>query len=182
MITRLILLDRDGVVNHDSPDYIKTPEEWVAIPGSIQAISDLKASGRLVAICTNQAGVARGKLSLAQLQAIHHKMKAALADSGAELDGLIFCPHHPEEGCSCRKPRPGMLLKMMAQLDVAPDQTVYAGDSIRDAEAATAAGCHFVLVRTGNGKDAESTLRRRGLTEVYDDLADFVASLAETGV
>lgn len=181
MMTRLILLDRDGVVNHDSPDYIKTPDEWVAIPGSIQAISDLKRSGRLVAVCTNQSGVARGKLSPAQLQAIHQKMTAALAGCGVELDGLVFCPHHPDEGCSCRKPQPGMLLAMMAELNVAPDQTVYAGDSIRDAEAAAAAGCRFVLVRTGNGKAVESTLRRRGLAEVYDDLAEFASSLAESG-
>ena len=180
MMTRLILLDRDGVVNHDSPDYIKTPEEWKAIPGSIQAISDLKRSGRLVAVCTNQSGVARGMLSLAQLQAIHQKMSAALANCGAALDGLIFCPHHPDEGCSCRKPQPGMLLEMMAQLGVAADQTVYVGDSIRDAEAAAAAGCRFVLVRTGNGKAAEPRLRRQDLAEVYDDLADFASSLNES--
>lgn len=178
-MTTLILIDRDGVINHDSPDYVKTPEEWQPIPGSAEAIAALQRAGCTVAVCTNQAGVGRGLIRPEALSAIHDKMQAWLAQHGAHLDGLIFCPHHPDEGCRCRKPQPGMLLDMMARFQAEPERTWYVGDSVKDAAAATAAGCRFVLVRTGNGRESEAALSQRGDFAVHDDLAGFAAWFME---
>lgn len=176
-MTRLILIDRDGVINHDSPDYIKTPDEWLPIPGSLEAVVTLKRAGYKVAVCTNQAGVGRGLIEPEALTAIHQKMMDALARCGTRLDGLIFCPHHPDDQCSCRKPKPGMLLAMMAQLNAEAEDTWYVGDSIKDAEAAAQAGCRFALVRTGNGRATESKLHDRGPYLIFDDLSAFAASI-----
>jgi D-glycero-D-manno-heptose 1,7-bisphosphate phosphatase len=174
-MARLILLDRDGVINFDSPDYIKTPDEWRPIPGSLEAIAALRASGCKVAVCTNQAGVARGMLSRLELEAIHQKMRDSLHGLGTQLDGLLYCPHHPDDGCNCRKPQPGMLLEMMRFLSAGAEDTVFVGDSLRDLQAAEAAGCRAVLVRTGNGRETESVARSRGLAvRVFDDLASYV--------
>ncbi len=120
-MTRLILLDRDGVINYDSPDFIKDVHEWEPIPGALDAIAALKASGYLVAVCTNQSGVGRGLLSEAALGRIHQCLAQALAARGAALDGLYHCPHVPADGCACRKPRPGMLTAAMKDLGVAAD-------------------------------------------------------------
>lgn len=173
-MARLILLDRDGVINFDSPDYIKTAAEWRPIPGSLEAIAALRANGYRVAVCTNQAGIARGRLSLPDLEAIHAKMNRALSTLNARLDGLIYCPHRPEDACSCRKPQPGMLLEMMRQLCTTAQDTVYVGDSLRDVQAARAAACRAVLVRTGNGRRAERDAAQQRLRfDVFDDLAAF---------
>lgn len=175
---RLILLDRDGVINFDSPDYIKSPDEWRAIPGSVEAIASLRASGHVVAVCTNQRGIARGKFSLADLEAIHAKMSDALATVGTELDALTFCPHAAEAGCHCRKPKPGMLLSMMDRFQASPEETVFVGDTIRDLEAAAAAGCAAVLVRSGKGPEEEAEAVRRGLHfTAFDDLAAFARKM-----
>ena len=175
---RLILLDRDGVINFDSPDYIKSPEEWRAIPGSVEAIASLRASGQIVAVCTNQHGIARGKLTLADLEAIHAKMSDALAAAGTRLDALTFCPHAADAGCPCRKPRPGMLLSMMDRFGASPKETVFVGDTIRDLEAAAAAGCTAVLVRSGKGPEEEAEAVRRGLVfTAFDDLAEFARAM-----
>ncbi|MFU8813856.1 MAG: D-glycero-beta-D-manno-heptose 1,7-bisphosphate 7-phosphatase [Pseudomonadales bacterium] len=176
-MTRLILLDRDGVINFDSPHYIKNADEWLPIPGSLSAIAKLKAAGFLVAICTNQAGIGRGIFSEAALAGIHAKLEQMLARHGTTLDGLVHCPHHPDECCGCRKPRPGMLLSMMQRLQVNPAQALFVGDSVRDLEAAQAAGCAAALVRTGKGADAEPTARAMGVTCIADDLADLAAML-----
>lgn len=178
-MARLILLDRDGVINFDSPDYIKDADEWVAIPGAVEAIARLKRGGWLVAVCTNQAGIGRGIFSEAALQRIHDELARALADQGVRLDGLIHCPHRPEDDCACRKPRPGMLLEMMARLGAAPEETLFVGDSLRDVDAALGAGCTPVLVRTGNGAAVEAQARARGVTCVADDLARLTAALVD---
>lgn len=169
------------MINHDSPEYVKSPDEWQPIAGSPEAIAALQKAGCVVAVCTNQAGIGRGIIRPEALSAIHDRMHACLAQHGAHLDGLIFCPHHPDERCSCRKPRPGMLLEMMARFGALPETTWYVGDSVKDAEAAEAAGCRFVLVRTGNGRDAEASLARKGRLVVYDDLASFARWFAENG-
>jgi D-glycero-D-manno-heptose 1,7-bisphosphate phosphatase len=148
---KLVLLDRDGVINHDSVEYVKRPEEFVPIEGSIEAIARLHRAGFRVAVCTNQAGVARGYFDLGDLAAIHRKLADLLAVQGAKLVGLYHCPHGPADGCCCRKPHPGMLLAAMRDHGRAGEDTVFIGDSARDLEAAEAAGCLPILVRTGNG-------------------------------
>ena len=172
-MTKLILLDRDGVINFDSPDYIKRPSEWLPLPGAIEAIAKLRNAGYLVGVCSNQAGVGRGKFSGAALDAIHAKMCGAIADAGANLNCVRYCRHHPNEGCRCRKPEPGMLLSAMQESAADPEQTLYIGDSYTDVQAALAAGCQPILVRSGNGLDAAH--RAVAVTElpVYDDLAHF---------
>jgi D-glycero-D-manno-heptose 1,7-bisphosphate phosphatase len=177
-MVRLILLDRDGVINFESPQYIKTADEWRPIPGSLEAIATLRASGFKVAVCTNQAGIARGRLRMSDLDSIHAKMRSALSALDTRLDGLTFCPHHPDDACPCRKPRPGMLLEMMKLLSADPNDTTFVGDSLRDVQAAHAAGCRAVLVRTGNGRAAQAETDSQGmLVEVFDDLASFVRDL-----
>jgi len=178
-MARLIILDRDGVINFDSPGFIKSPAEWRAIPGSLDAIADLKRAGWLVAVCSNQSGVGRGLITPEALEAIHDKLRHALADRGAALDGLACCPHRPEEGCPCRKPLPGMLLDMMRHLGVGREQTVVIGDSLRDLQAGQAAGCRSILVRTGNGRDTEAAARATGTNEVFDDLRAVVDALLD---
>jgi D-glycero-D-manno-heptose 1,7-bisphosphate phosphatase len=176
-MTRLILLDRDGVINYDSPDYIKDAAEWQPIPGSLESVARLKTAGYKVAVCTNQAGIGRGILTEEALLNIHAKLTAALADLGTELDALLFCPHHPDDGCFCRKPKPGMLRDAMSMLGIGPGETVYVGDSLRDIQAAQAAGCAAALVRTGKGRAAEPAARDLGVSCVADDLAALVRAL-----
>ena len=171
-MTTLILLDPDGVVNFDSKDYIKSVDEWEPIPGSLEAIVALKNGGYRVAVCTNQAGIGRGIFTLEDLATIHEELRNALSSLGGYLDGLAFCPHHPDDGCRCRKPEPGMLVDMMVDLNVTAADTVFVGDSLKDVEAAYAAGCEAVLVRTGNGKKAEREAAALGAV-VFDDLRAF---------
>lgn len=153
---KIVVLDRDGVINEDSPDYIKSPEEWHAIPGSLEAIAILKDKGYGVYIATNQSGVGRGYYSLDGLNAIHQKMLSQLETVGGNIDGIFFCPHVPEDQCTCRKPEPGLLLEIFEAAGVEPEQCVFVGDSQRDIEAGIKAGCEAVLVQTGNGS---STLK-----------------------
>lgn len=155
---RLILLDRDGVINEDSPDYIKSVDEWRPIPGSLEAIAALRHSDRPVGVCTNQSGIGRGIVSRQAVLDIHETMHLALKGQGADLSAIIFCPHHPDEGCACRKPAPGMLLRLMQALQVSSSQTCYVGDSMTDLQAAQQAGVQPILVRTGNGEETEQAL------------------------
>jgi D-glycero-D-manno-heptose 1,7-bisphosphate phosphatase len=178
-MTRLILLDRDGVINYDSPDYIKDADEWLPIPGSLEAIAALKGAGFKVAVCTNQAGIGRGLLTREALMRIHAKLATSLADHGVILDALVFCPHHPDEACRCRKPNPGMLIDVMSRLGAEPVDTLYVGDSLRDVQAARAAGCAAALVRTGHGASTEAAARRLGVECIGDDLAALVRVLLD---
>jgi len=172
-MARLILLDRDGVINAESEAFIKDAGEWHALPGALAAIAELKRGGFQVAVCSNQSGVGRGLMSAAALQRIHEKLLAGLAAHGAALDAVRYCPHHPDDDCHCRKPRPGMLLEIMAELGATAADTIFVGDSLRDLEAAAAAGCRAALVRTGNGAAAEAQARDMELVWVGDDLAAF---------
>jgi D-glycero-D-manno-heptose 1,7-bisphosphate phosphatase len=168
---KLVLVDRDGVINHDSPEYIKSPAEFAPIAGSIDAIVRLRAAGFRVAVCTNQAGIARGLFSRRDLAAIHRKLEALLAAHGTRLDAIYVCPHGPADGCECRKPKPGMLTSAMNEFGAGPDSTVFIGDSARDIAAARAVGCVPVLVRSGNGAALVAESRDHGAAHVFGDLA-----------
>ena len=183
---RLVLLDRDGVINHRPPpghdgdpgNYIKTPAEWRTIAGAPEAVAALNARGCLVAVCTNQSGVGRSVMSADDLAAVHRHMDAILRAAGARLDRVYVCPHHPDDACACRKPRPGMLRAAMRDFGVTGPDTCFVGDSQRDVDAALAAGCEPILVRTGNGTVTEPGARAAGVRHVYDDLAAAARSLA----
>ena len=174
---KLIVLDRDGVINYDSDDYIKSVEEWIPLPGSLEAITRLNRAGYTVAVATNQSGIARGYYDLDALQAMHSKMRTSLEELGGELGMIAYCPHGPDDACDCRKPLPGMLNQIAAHYGVSMESVPVVGDSLRDLEAAMAVGAHPVLVRTGKG---ERTLAKGGLPdnlEIYDDLAQYVDQL-----
>lgn len=172
-MARLILLDRDGVINQDSDAFVKSAAEFIALPGAFEAIADLCRSGFRIAVCTNQSGIGRGLLSEADLRRIHEKLERGISDAGGVLHGIRYCPHLPDDGCDCRKPKPGMALALMQALGADPAETTVVGDSLRDLEAGRSAGCRAVLVRTGNGSDSESDAIRAGFREIYDDLSAF---------
>jgi len=173
---RLVILDRDGVINEDSDDYIKSPQEWVPIAGAADAIARLNRAGYQVVVATNQSGVGRGYFSEATLDAIHDKMRAHIVDAGGELAGIFYCPHSPDAHCDCRKPAPGLIDQIARAFNVNVEGVPLVGDSQRDLECGVARGCVPVLVKTGKG---ERTLKK-GLPEsldytaVHDSLAQFV--------
>jgi len=174
---KLIILDRDGVINEDSDAYIKSPEEWVPIPGSLEAIARLNRAGWTVTVATNQSGVGRGLYDLATLERIHARMNAALAAAGGHVDTLYYCPHTPADHCACRKPRPGLLESIARHYGVSLAGVPAIGDSLRDLQAAAAVGARPILVRTGKG---ERTLTNPDLPPdipIYPDLAAAVAAL-----
>ncbi len=175
-MNKVIFLDRDGVINADSPDYIKTPDEWQALPGSLEAIAKLTQAGFTLFIITNQSGVGRGLYSLETLNAIHQKMLAEVQAAGGKIKAIYFCPHHPDEHCSCRKPKPGLLLQAAQehQLDLAKATLI--GDSCRDIEAGLAVNAKTLLVMTGNGlqtaKQYKHFLQKTLLAENLPQAAD----------
>src|SRR3990167_5880935 len=148
-----IILDRDGVINYESVEYIKSPNEWIPIPGSLQAIAALNRAGFHIFIVTNQSGVGRGYYDLAMLDCIHEKLVSELAAYGGMVDEIFFCPHHPEDKCTCRKPEPGLIYQLQAKYNVPLAETYFIGDSVADIKAAQRAGCRPILVLTGNGKN-----------------------------
>lgn len=175
----LIILDRDGVINEDSSGFIKSPEEWQAIPGSLEAIAALNRANHRVVVATNQSGVTRGYFSLAVLSNIHHKMQQELAQVGGHLDGVYFCPHRNEDQCSCRKPNPG-LLQQIAQ-DFSVDLTreaILIGDSLRDIQAAQAVGCKAILVQTGKGTQTLSDNKNSLNVPIYPNLQTWAKKIA----
>ncbi len=150
-MSSFIVLDRDGVINEDSDTYIKSPDEWVPIPGSVEAIARLNQRGVQVAVLTNQSGVARGLFSQATLDAIHAKMLAAVRQAGGDIAAIFFCPHGPDDRCDCRKPQPGLFYQLARYYPVRLDSIHAVGDSHRDLEAAWAVGASPILVKTGKG-------------------------------
>ena len=166
---RLVVLDRDGVINQDSPAYIKSPEEWHAIPGSLEAIAKLNRAGFLVVVASNQSGLGRGYLTPETLNKIHQKMERELAAVGGKLDGIFICPHSPEDHCDCRKPKPGLLFQIIDKFGTKPEEMLSIGDSMRDLLAAKTAGIPAVLVKTGNGQVTFSS--EKVDVPVFDDLA-----------
>ncbi|EKD75279.1 MAG: D,D-heptose 1,7-bisphosphate phosphatase (D-glycero-D-manno-heptose 1,7-bisphosphate phosphatase) [uncultured bacterium] len=175
---KLVILDRDGVVNYDSEHYIKSPEEWIPIPGSLEAIATLNRKGYTVTIATNQSGIGRGFYNEMQLDAIHQKMQTILKVHQGRIDRVFYCPHLPTQACNCRKPAPGLLQQIAAHYQCDLNAVPFVGDSLRDIRAACAVGCQPVLVRTGNGAAVESLLKEiASHVWVYDDLAAFAESL-----
>lgn len=174
---QLIILDRDGVINHDSDDYIKSPEEWTPIPGSLEAIARLNQAGYRVIVATNQSGVARGLFSFDDLNAIHEKMHNAVAEVGGNIEAIFFCPHAPTENCTCRKPRPGLLHDIATRLGTSLNNVSMVGDSLRDLQAAIASGARPVLVLTGKGKKTLATMEGFEDVPVYENLAAAVDDL-----
>ena len=173
----LIILDRDGVINHDSTEYIKSVDEWQAIPGSLQAISNLSRNGYRVVVATNQAGLARGKFNIESLNAIHRKMQNHLLQFGGKIEAIFFCPHGPNDGCKCRKPKPGLYTDIARRLNVLLDEVYAVGDSLTDVDAAISAGARPILVKTGNGQLIVDKGEVPENVPVYDDLAEFVDTL-----
>lgn len=174
---KLIVLDRDGVINRDIDGPVISPMLWEPIEGSLQAIARLNQAGYQVAVATNQSGIARGMLSVDDLHAVHKTMHEQVTQAGGSIDTVVFCPHSESEECACRKPAPGMLYTLSERLNVDLTSVAVVGDSLRDIQAAMAAAAQPVLVRTGKG---ESTLEsNKGLEHIpaYDSLADYVDHL-----
>lgn len=166
----MFILDRDGVINQESSEYIKSPDEWIPIPGSVEAVGALSQAGHRIVIATNQSGVNRGLYTTQTLEKIHTKMVQAINDAGGKIEGVYFCSHHPDEQCNCRKPKPGLFQQILRDFPVKNSDIVSIGDSVRDYDATCAMGFQFVLVRTGNGKKTEKALKNVDIL-VFDDLA-----------
>ncbi len=176
---KLVILDRDGVINHDSASYIKSPDEWKPIAGSLEAIALLNQAGYRVLIATNQSGVGRGLFDMATLNAIHDKMHRALGLVGGHVDGIFYCPHASDAGCACRKPRPGLLDEISKRFGVSLEGVPFIGDSLRDLQAGAAVGAQPVLVLTGKGKKTRKDGDLPEGTVIHADLAEAVRSLLQ---
>ena len=174
---KLIILDRDGVINQDSDEYIKCPEEFIPIPGSIEAMARLHRAGYRIAIATNQSGIARGYFDVQTLNHMHEKLLRLLSAQGGQVDGIFYCPHGPEDDCDCRKPKAGLLRDIQRRFNVNMSGVYAVGDSLRDLQAARSVGAIPILVRTGKG---ERTIKKKEGLEgvlIYKDLAEFVDEL-----
>lgn len=175
---KLIILDRDGVINQDSDAFVKSPDEWIALPGSVAAIARLSQAGYTVVIATNQSGLARGLFDAATLGAIHEKLHEAVAQAGGIVNAIFLCPHGPEDDCTCRKPLPGMFNDIARRYDIELEGVAAVGDSLRDLQAAHAAGCNPWLVLTGNGMKTQQGELPPG-TRIATDLAAVVDALLQ---
>lgn len=167
---KLLVLDRDGVINEDSPEYIKAPEEWFPIPGSIEAIAELSRAGWSIVVATNQSAVGRGMISVDTLNRINAKMHRVVAAAGAHIDAVFFCPHNPDEECNCRKPKPGMLEEISRRYHLNAMDLIMVGDSLRDLQSVAALDGLPILVRTGKGRKTEAAGGLPANTLVFDDL------------
>lgn len=173
---KIIVLDRDGVINFDSPDYIKSPGEWRPLPGSLEAIRLLHEAGYVVTVATNQSGLARGLFDDYALARIHQLLSQSAEESGGFVNGIFYCPHHPDDACQCRKPATGLLQQIESEFHLPLAGQILVGDSIRDLQAAISHGMQPLLVRTGNGQLTERRLQEYQLADipVYDDLLQAV--------
>ncbi|UYM18372.1 D-glycero-beta-D-manno-heptose 1,7-bisphosphate 7-phosphatase [Endozoicomonas euniceicola] len=173
----LIILDRDGVVNEDSDNYIRSVDEWIPVPGSIEAIARLSKAGYTLAVATNQSGIARGYYPLSELEAMHTRMNQLVQEQGGHIDCVRYCPHGPDEGCQCRKPETGLVDQIEQHLNMSASGAWLVGDSLKDLQCARRKHCQPALVRTGKG---ERTLAKgEGLegVPVFESLADFADHL-----
>ncbi|MBS3935135.1 MAG: D-glycero-beta-D-manno-heptose 1,7-bisphosphate 7-phosphatase [Sulfuritalea sp.] len=174
---KLIILDRDGVINQDSDNYIKSPEEWIPLPGSLDAIARLNQWGWRVVVCTNQSGIGRGLFGMDTLNAIHDKMVKAVSHAGGAIDAIFFCPHTHADDCACRKPKPGMLEEIAVRYNVALAGVPVVGDSLRDLQAAVAVGAQPMLVLTGKGRKTQKDATLPSHSFIFPDLASAVVHL-----
>ena len=175
---KLVILDRDGTINHDSDQHIKSLDEWRPIEGSLEAIARLNQADYRVAVATNQSGIARGLFDTTTLIAIHNNLQRELGLVGGRVDAFFFCPHAADSACACRKPKPGMLLEIAGRFNVSLQNVYMVGDALRDLEAAAAAGAKPVLVLTGKGKKTQKEGKLPPGTAVFKDLAAFAEHLA----
>lgn len=175
---KLVVLDRDGVINLDSDEYIKSAAEWIPLAGSIEAIAKLKEAGFLVAVATNQSGIGRGYFSEDALSEMHQKLRSLLSKhTDKDIDLIVYCPHKPDEDCECRKPRPGLLDQIGEQLAVDLEGSWFVGDSLKDLEASQSRNMQPVLVMTGKGRSTEKSGDLPQTTLKFDDLSMAVDSL-----
>jgi D-glycero-D-manno-heptose 1,7-bisphosphate phosphatase len=183
LMDKWLILDRDGVINYDSDEFIKSPDEWHPLPGSLEAIAALNALAYRIVVISNQSGLARGLFDLNTLHAIHHKFQTLLKQKGGQIERIYFCPHGPDDHCACRKPLPGLFNQFAKEFNVHLDGIYSVGDSVRDLEAARNSSAACVLVRTGKGKQSEQSLHALPEDDplhhvpVYDDLASFANHL-----
>lgn len=177
MSRRLVILDRDGVINHDSDEFVRTPDEWLPIAGSIEAIARLSSAGFTVAVATNQSGIGRKLLDKPALEAMHDKLRSLVKDAGGHVDRIVYCPHHPDDGCDCRKPAPGLYKQLSRQYNVPLDGVSIVGDSARDLDAARAVNARPILVLTGKGERTAGELKQRG--DVVETFADLDAAATQ---
>lgn len=173
----MLIVDRDGVINEDSDAFIKSPEEWVPIPGSLEAIARANHAGYRIVVASNQSGLARGLFDIDTLNNIHAKMLRQVADYGGTVEAIFFCPHGPEDGCRCRKPEPGMYEEISERLRLPLTNVPVVGDKTADIEAARRAGARPVLVLTGKGKQTLAADEDLEGVSVFPDLAAFVDDL-----
>ena len=176
---KLVILDRDGVINRDSPDYVKSPDEWQPYPGSLEAISRLHRNHYRVIVATNQSGISRNLFDLTMLHRIHQKMIAMVNEKGGQIDAVFFCPHRPEDLCSCRKPQPGLLLEASSRLGVSLAGVPFVGDKVSDLAAARAVNALPILIQRSRPAGQREARHEEALT--YSNLAPFVEDLL-TGV
>jgi D-glycero-D-manno-heptose 1,7-bisphosphate phosphatase len=178
MRVRHVILDRDGVLNHEAAagSYVREPAEFRWLPGALEGLALLHRAGLRLSVATNQAGVGRGLMSLEQLAAVHARMQAEAAAHGGALDAVLYCPHTPEAQCSCRKPAPGLIQAAVARSGIAAGDSIVVGDDQRDVEAARRAGVAAALVRTGKGRATEELLGEAAVP-AYDDLQQFARAI-----
>ncbi len=172
-----VIFDRDGVINADSDAFVRSVDDWQPLPGAIEAIARLHRAGLATGVATNQSGLARGLVTSADLDAIHQCLRTRVEMAGGRVASIRWCPHGPHDGCACRKPQPGLLHRVAADLGVSVAQSIFIGDSLRDMQAAMRAGMTPLLVRTGNGRRDEAHAREIGVRLLFDDLADAADAL-----
>jgi D-glycero-D-manno-heptose 1,7-bisphosphate phosphatase len=177
-IPRLVILGRDGILNVYREDHVKSPDEWEPIPGALEAVARLNHAGWHTVVATNQAGIGRGMIDMASVNAVHQRMMLRLAEVGGRVDAVFFCPHTPEDNCDCRKPKPGLMNQIVQRYGIEPRTVPMVVDTLRDLQAARAAGCEPHLVRTGRAgalTDAQvvEIVQQVPTSEVHDDLSDF---------
>jgi D-glycero-D-manno-heptose 1,7-bisphosphate phosphatase len=174
---KLIILDRDGVINEDSDEYIKSVDEFIPLPGSLEAIARLKKAGYTIAVATNQSGIARGYFDEATLAAMHDKLAHLLDEQGGEIDYIAYCPHGPDDKCDCRKPLPGLLKEISTHFNTELTNVPIIGDSLRDLQSARSVGACPILVKTGKGEHTLENADQISDVPVYADLAAAVDAL-----
>ena len=178
---KLVILDRDGVINQDSANFIKNPNEWIALTGSLEAIALLNQSGFRVVVATNQSGIARGLFDMATLNAIHDKMHRALAQVGGRIDAMFYCPHAADDNCDCRKPKTGMIEDIARRFSVNLREVFAVGDSLRDLQAFHDAGCKPILVQSGKGEETLTAGNLPKGTLIFADLAEAAQHIIAEG-
>jgi D-glycero-D-manno-heptose 1,7-bisphosphate phosphatase len=179
---RLVVLDRDGTLNEEPEDFLRSADDWTPLPGALEAVARLNQQGWRVVIASNQTGLGRGLFDVATLNEVHARMHKLMAQAGARVDAVFFCPHAPEDGCDCRKPLPGLLQQISQRYGVAPSQMLAVGDSVRDAQAAVAAGCPAHLVLTGQSFKHRDGSRPEGLPPdvlIHTDLLAFADAVLQ---